>query len=242
MEIRCGDNLLIFDAGSGIRSLGDSLVQAGTAQDIDLFFSHGHIDHLIGLPFFTPLFRSGWNLRVWAGGFEQIGGVRAAIERLMSFPLFPIGLETASAHLSFVDFQRGDELSPRDGITIRTAALDHPGGATAYRIEYDGRAVCYMTDTELGNADPAWLDLARDADVLIMDSTYTDAELPEHRGWGHASWQQVVGFANSAGVKTLCLFHHDPDHADDVMDRIASDVARARPGTIVAREGETIDV
>ncbi|MBY0382331.1 MAG: MBL fold metallo-hydrolase [Xanthobacteraceae bacterium] len=242
VEMRCGDDLLIFDAGSGIRKLGEKIVQSGSTRDINMFLSHGHIDHLIGLPYFAPLFRSGQNLRIWAGGFDQIGGTKAAITRLMSFPLFPVGLETASDGVSFNDFQRGEELLPCEGIIIRTAALNHPGGATGYRVEYGGLAVCYLTDTELDNIDSAWLSLARDADVLIMDSTYTNAELPEHKGWGHASWQQVVDFADAAGVKTLCLFHHDPDHSDDIMDRIGAEVTEARPGTIVAREGEIIEV
>jgi phosphoribosyl 1,2-cyclic phosphodiesterase len=160
----------------------------------------------------------------------------------MSFPLFPIGLETASESVSFRDFLRGDELIPQEGIVIRTASLSHPGGATGYRVEHGGRAICYVTDTDLDNIDPAWLELAKGADLLIMDSTYTNAELPQHKGWGHGSWQQVVDFANKAGVTTLCLFHHDPDHSDEIMDRIASDVERVRPGTIVAREGASIEI
>lgn len=240
VEIRCGDHLLVFDAGSGLRKLGEELLQTKSTQNIDLFLSHGHIDHLIGLPFFAPLFQNGRQIRIWAAGFDAIGGTKAAISRLMSFPLFPIGLETASDSVSFRDFLRGDDLIPHEGIVIRTASLNHPGGATGYRVEYGGRAICYVTDTELDTIEPAWLELAKDADLLIMDSTYTNAELPQHKGWGHGSWQQAVDFANKAGVTTLCLFHHDPDHSDDIMDGIASEVGHARPGTIVAREGESI--
>jgi len=242
VEIRCGEHLLIFDAGSGIRKLGEDLVQSAPKPEINLFLSHGHIDHLIGLPFFAPLFRRGQKLRIWAGGLKEFGGAKAAITRLMSFPLFPVGLETASDGVSFTDFERGTALSPGDGVTIKTTTLDHPGGATGYRVEYGDRSVCYLTDTELAAVDPAWLALARKADVLIMDATYTDAELPDHKGWGHGSWQQVVDFANEAGAKTLCLFHHDPDHTDAIMDGIAAEVAKIRPGTIIAREGETIEL
>jgi phosphoribosyl 1,2-cyclic phosphodiesterase len=242
VEVRCGDHLLIFDAGSGLRKLGEELVDSQPSQNIDLFLSHGHVDHLIGLPFFAPLFQNGRHMRIWAAGFEEIGGTRGAVSRLMSFPLFPIGVETMNGNVTFHDFRRGDALTPHKDVVIRTASLNHPGGATAYRVEYNNRAICYMTDSELDAVEPSWLALAKDADILIMDATYTNEELPQHKGWGHGSWQQVVDFADAAGVKTLCLFHHDPDHSDAVMDQIAADVAAVRAGTIVAREGLSIEV
>jgi len=128
-------------------------------------------------------------------------------------------------------------------MVLRTAALDHPGGATGYRLEFAGRSFCYITDTEMGaTASPAMLALARGADCLVMDATYTDSELKKYAGWGHASWQQNVAFADSAGVKTLCLFHHAPEHDDETMDRIAAEVAQVRPGTVIAREGQVIEI
>lgn len=236
VEVRCGGHTLIFDAGSGLRGLGEAL--AGKADEIDLFFSHLHIDHLIGLPFFQPAFEPGRRLRLWAAGLEETGGLRAAIGRYMSFPLFPIGLDALHANITFNDFTRGETLTPRPGLTLRTAALDHPGGATGYRLEFGGRAICYITDTAMSpETMPAILALARGADCLVMDATYTDAELVQFAGWGHASWQQNVAFANAAAVKTLCLFHHAPEHDDAAMDRIAQEADRARRGTIVAHEG-----
>lgn len=242
VEVRCGNHLLIFDAGSGLRSLGASLGKE--PYDIDLFLSHCHIDHLIGLPFFTPIFDPGRRIRLWAGGLQQSGGLKGAVDKMMSFPLFPIGSDAAKGIVSFGDFSRGDILSPRENIVIRTATLNHPGGATGYRIEYGARAVCYLTDNDFGNGalDPALLALAKDAALVITDAAYTDEELPEHEGWGHSSWQQAVRFADAANVKTLCLFHHDPDHDDTFMDGIAAQAARARPGTLVAREGLVIDL
>ncbi len=135
-------------------------------------------------------------------------------------------------------------MRPRDGIVIRTATLDHPGGATGYRIEYGGQAMCYLTDNDLGDGapDPAIVALAKDAALVITDTTYTNAELPAHEGWGHSSWQQAIRFADAANVKTLCLFHHDPDHDDAMMDRIAAEAASTRAGTIVAREGLVLDL
>lgn len=243
VEVRCGDNRVIFDAGSGLRELGETL--AGQPGEIDLFFSHLHIDHVIGVPFFQPAFEEGMRLRLWAGGLKDTGGLRAALGKYMSFPLFPIGLDEFRADVAFHDFARGDVLTPRPGMVMRTATLDHPGGATGYRLEFAGRSFCYITDTEMSasaSASPAMLALAQGADCLVMDATYTDGELKKYAGWGHASWQQNVAFADAAGVKILCLFHHAPEHDDEAMDKIAAEVARVRPGTVIAREGQVIEI
>lgn len=238
VEVRCGDQLLIFDAGSGIHQLGASLQKEGKTQDADIFFSHCHIDHVIGLPFFGPVFESGHRLRMFCGHMKSHGGLKSALTKLMSFPLFPVGFDMAKANLEFVDFDAGETLTPRPGITVRTTPLIHPGGATGYRVEYQGHSVVYLTDLELdGKTNPGVFALAKDASVLIVDATYTDDELPSHAGWGHSSWQQVVRLAKDARAKTLCLFHHDPDHDDAFMDRVAAASAAALPGTLVAKDG-----
>lgn len=244
VEIRCGDNVLIFDAGTGLRPLGQALLREGKIGDVDLFLSHGHIDHVVGLPFFAPLLKESDRLRLWAGNFRPIGGVAAAVGRLMSYPLFPIELGMLAGAIEFKDFHAGDALEPRADLRLRTAPLNHPGGATGYRVEYAGRSVAYLTDTDCENRslDDGMEELARGADLLILDATYTDHELPAHRGWGHASWQEGVRLADAAGAKRLCLFHHAPDHDDSIMDGIAIAAEAARPGTIVAREGLQIDL
>lgn len=243
VEVQCGGRRLVFDAGSGLRMLGNAIAEDGGVADIDLFLSHCHIDHLIGLPFFTPAFAKGSRLHIWAGNVKPAGGIREAIRKLMSYPLFPIEIETLQGNVEFSDFDAGQVLTPRDGIVVRTAPLNHPGGATGYRVECGGEAVAYLTDTELSadDIDPALLALARDASLVIVDTTYTDEELPEHVGWGHSSWQQAVRLAKQANARQLCLFHHDPEHDDAEMDRIAEAAAKALPGTIVAREGMFIE-
>ena len=244
VEVRCGDQVLIFDAGTGIRGLGQALFDENTGRDTDIFFSHCHLDHIIGLPFFEPLSRAGQRLHLWAGHLKATGGIEDAVRRLMSEPLFPVGLKSFQAAIQFHDFCAGEPLSPRPGVALRTAALGHPGGATGYRVDYAGHSVAYLTDLELGDGpfDEGAAALAKGADVLIMDATYTDAEIPAHLGWGHSSWQQVAKFADAAGAKQVCLFHHDPAHDDDFMDKVAAAAAKARPGTVVAREGLRIEL
>jgi phosphoribosyl 1,2-cyclic phosphodiesterase len=244
VEVRCGNHVLIFDAGTGIRGLGQTLIDANMAADTDIFFSHCHLDHVIGLPFYAPLFKAGNRVHLWAGHLEDQEGVEDAVRKVMSFPLFPIEVETFRAHLEFHDFRAGDKLAPRSGVAVRTMPLSHPGGATGYRVEYDGHSVAYITDIELGGGpfDEGAMVLAKDAGALIIDSTYTDKEMPSHLGWGHSSWQQVVRFANEANVGKLCLFHHDPDHDDAFMDAMGAAADESRPGTLVAREGLIVEL
>jgi phosphoribosyl 1,2-cyclic phosphodiesterase len=243
VEVRCSDQVLIFDAGTGLRQLGAALMSEGKLADTDIFLSHCHIDHLFGLPFFLPLHAEGYRIRIWAGNLKPKGGIEDAVRKMMSHPLFPVEIDIAKSNVEFRDFRAGETLEPRPGVTLRTAPLHHPGGASGYRLEFGGRAVAYITDTEMANgAEPAMLALAKDAELVIIDSTYSDAELPSHAGWGHSSWQQCVRLADAAGAKKLCLFHHDPDHDDDAMDAIAKVAAAARQGTIVAKEGMCIEL
>src|SRR5262245_3825378 len=150
VEIRCGGQVLIFDAGTGIRPLGNALMRE-TANELDIFLSHFHIDHVIGLPFFAPLFSKHHLVRVWAGNLLPAMGLEDAVRRLMSFPLFPIEIETFKAKVEFCDFRSGETLNPRIGLTLRTARLNHPGGATGYRLDYAGRSVAYLTDMDGGD-------------------------------------------------------------------------------------------
>jgi phosphoribosyl 1,2-cyclic phosphodiesterase len=212
--------------------------------DIDILLSHCHIDHIVGLPFFAPLFAQDRNVRVWAGSLQLAGGIEDAVRKLISFPFFPLQVEGLRARLEFRDFRAGDPIEPRPGLRLRTAPLNHPGGATAYRIDRGGRAVAYVTDVEIGEGplDPALVSLVKDASLMILDTTYTDEEFPAHIGWGHSTWRQGMKLADAAGVGRLCLFHHDPGHDDAFMDKVARDAEAARPGTIVARDGLQVDI
>ena len=238
IEIRCGDRRLIFDAGTGLRDLGNSIAATG-AVELDLFLSHTHVDHIMGLPFFLPLYKAGNRLRLWAGHLLPERNLKDVLCRVMSPPLFPIPFEVLAADISTHDFRQGETLAPCPGIALRTAPLNHPDGATGYRVDYAGKSVCYVTDTEhvKGALDQNILALAHGADILIYDSTYTDEEYAAHEGWGHSTWQEGVKLAEAAGVKTFVVFHHDPSHDDAFMDRVAREAAARRGGTVVAREG-----
>ncbi len=157
----------------------------------------------------------------------------------MAEPNFPVPLEIMRGKIAFEDFSAGDSFDLYPGVKVKTTPLNHPNGATGYRIEHKGASICYVTDTEhvIGKPDQRILGLIDGADLLIYDSTYSDKEFPSKINWGHSTWQEAVRLCKSAGVKKLVVFHHDPDHDDDRLDAIGREVEAALPGAVMAREG-----
>jgi len=239
LEIRCGERLLIFDAGTGIRYLGNRLAAAGDAVDADLFFTHTHFDHVCGIPFFRPFFNRANRFRLWSGHLKPAQDLRTVLEEMMMAPLFPVPPTIFAAGIEYRDFVHGETLSPYPDVSVRTTPLNHPNGATGYRVEYDGRSICYLTDTEhvAGELDRNILGLIQGADIVIYDSMYTAEEYEARKGWGHSTWMEGRKLCDAAGAKIFVIFHHDPDHDDDFMDRLKAEAEAARPGTVVAYEG-----
>lgn len=238
LEVRCGGHVLVFDAGTGIRYLGDNL-NGQTPLALDIYLTHTHHDHIVGLPFFGPMFEPKNSVNIWAGHLQPKLTLHGALCQFMKAPLFPVPPKIFNADVAFKDFRAGETLTPAPGITLRTAPLNHPNGATGYRVEYEGGSICYVTDTEHlpGTPDANVLGLIAGADIVVYDATYTDEEFPRYKSWGHSTWQEGIRLCERAKVKRLVLFHHDPSHDDAFMDGVAQAAEQSRPGTTVAREG-----
>ncbi|MFO1048979.1 MAG: MBL fold metallo-hydrolase [Geminicoccaceae bacterium] len=245
VEMRCGDERLIFDAGTGLRQLGREMMSNGCPIRSHLFFTHTHMDHVIGLPFFKPAYDQRNKFDFWCGHLSAQGRkLGEVLHQLMQPPFFPVPLDIMHACIGFHDFVPGETIEVGERVRVRTASLNHPGGSTAYRVDFAGRSACYVTDTEHvpGNPDGAILDLISGADLVIYDATYTDDEFAKFRGWGHSTWQEGMRLCEAAGARRLVAFHHDPEHDDEVLDRIAADMSCRRAGSLVAREGLVIEL
>jgi phosphoribosyl 1,2-cyclic phosphodiesterase len=243
VEVDAGGEVIVLDAGTGIRTLGRKLL-AEDRRRARLLLTHTHWDHINGFPFFDPGFQPGRSFEIMAGHLKSAGGIREVFAGQMAQPTFPVPLEAMRANLTFQDFEAGDSFGFDNGVRVRTTPLNHPNGATAYRIEFDGRALCYVTDTEhvVGSPDARVLALIEGADLVIYDSTYTDDEFPQHVGWGHSTWQEAIRLCRAASVKKLALFHHDPNHEDGFMRAVERAAHAEWDATFVARERTRIQL
>lgn len=239
IEVRAGPHSLYFDAGSGIAAAADDFAAAGRRHGT-LFLSHAHYDHLIGLPFFRPLWDRGVTFAVWSG----MGSTVEVLKGFMRAPYFPIGPEVFCAGLTCHDFAPWAVLEPFPDLTVRTAPLNHPGGSTGYRVEWQGRSVALVTDTEHDPArrDPAVMALAAGADLMLYDAAYEDAEFARVCGYGHSTWEEGVRLAKAAGVRRLGLIHHAEWRGPAELARIGRAARAAFPAAFMGRDGMVIDL
>ncbi len=244
VELSFDDICLILDAGTGIRPLGHDLLGRGGKKGT-ILLTHTHWDHINGFPFFAPAYKTDGEMHIMAGHLAGQGGIRKVFSSQMSNPLFPVPLDALKAEIIFTDFERGESFSLFSGkVQVYSTTLNHPNGATGYRVEWQDKVICYVTDTEHvpGKPDENILSLIEGADLVIYDSTYTDSRVSACIGWGHSAWREGLSLAGVANVKRLALFDHDPDHDDEFMLRLEEDARRQWRETIVARDGMTLTV
>ncbi len=242
IELRLDNGeLIILDAGTGIRNLGDHLIANGESIKAYILITHPHWDHIQGFPFFKPAFVSGNEITVIGTDREEID-LQHIIADQMKKIYFPIQLNELKANLNFRSINE-EEFSIFDA-HVRTIYVNHPGFTVAYRIDYKGKSIVYVSDNEpfdkesaqrMTNFEPVVLkrflehhgdpnqrivEFAKGADVFIHDATYTPEEYVDKVGWGHSHYLFTLKLANEAGVKHCVLFHHEPNRTDDHIDLI----------------------
>jgi phosphoribosyl 1,2-cyclic phosphodiesterase len=258
VEVRAGDQILILDAGTGIRALGSELIAEFGAKPIEatLLISHTHWDHIQGLPFFVPAYSPENRIRVMAAKGAGVT-VEHGLHNQMDPVNFPVGFDQVRGLTKLEEL--ASDNTALGAFTIGVTRLNHPGGCAGFRIEANGASLAYLPDHEpfaegesVANNNSAkartdaLIEFIRGVDLLILDTQYTEAEYQQRRGWGHGCLPDSVFLAIHAGVRQLAFFHHDPGHSDDQIDAMvqtARDLAGEQPLVVTgASENEPITV
>jgi phosphoribosyl 1,2-cyclic phosphodiesterase len=227
LEIRAADGqVMVIDAGSGMRNLGKALRRDGSVSQIRLFFTHSHWDHLVGFPFFEPAYSDRFTITMCGGSHAQ-ESIRKYLTYQMQAPYFPVDFKYLKATFNFrcerPHLQPG--MCCLGGIHFIPMPLSHPNGGYGFKFGEQGRTCVFLTDNELGfqhegGFTPArYVDFCRGADLLFHDAQYTDEEYKITRGWGHSTYADATDLAIAANVKRFAIVHHDPDRTDDDLDR-----------------------
>ena len=238
LEVQYGEMPpLILDAGSGLRRLGieRSLKANGHSTDVHVLFSHFHWDHIQGLPFFTPLYEENTSITFYSS--REPRDLQNILQRQMQPPYFPVNLSSIDQRYRYCKI--GSEGLPWGDVHIVPFPLRHPDGCTGYRIESPTASIVYASDHEHGDAthDAILRKHAAGADILVYDAQYTPEEYRSRTGWGHSTWLAAAHAAQDAGVRRLLLFHHDPNHDDQMLDEIVQRAGAEFEHTAAAREG-----
>lgn len=257
------DQAFVIDAGTGIRELGLKLIRQ-KPRAINLFISHTHWDHIQGFPFFTPIFIPSYVVNVFGPTHDQVElSLHDVLTNQMHYSVFPVRYAELQASLTFTAMGR-QETKIFGDVEVTAHPLNHPVLTLGYRITHAGRTVVYQSDHEpwtnlfaddsddmvnqtVAQYNQMIVDFARDADLLIADSMYTDKEYETHRQWGHSSVGHVLERARASNVKRLALFHHDPIHNDEIMDSIVAEAVERARGmgsfeVFAAKEGMEVDL
>ena len=238
IEIQHKNRSFIFDAGSGIANLGLALIKNKKITHIDLFIGHYHYDHIIGLPFFLPLFDDKKKIVLHLPNLDGREGFEA-LKKLISPPLFPINLEVISKNILFKSFKPNDTIKINNNIMIETTMLEHPGGNTGYKLSINKSKICYISDTENLNSTTFYkmIEFIRNSKICFIDSSYNSLEIKNKKGWGHLSTEDVKIIAESLSDTDIYLYHHDTLKTDKEIINDSKDLLTQFKNVKIGNEG-----
>ena len=242
VEIQSNDEVVLFDMGTGLRDFGNSIMKNNeNITDINIVLSHYHYDHMLGFLMFTPLFIEKYNINIYAPGNSD-NEIEANFQSFLNSTFWPVEMNMFLAKISFNHYTPSGSFDISNHIKIVSSPHGHPGGANSLRAEIDRFSVTYVTDCEHpeSHLNQNVIDISRGADVLIHDAQYTPEQMPNHKGWGHSTWEHCTEVASKAKAKKLILFHHNPDHGDSILEGIEQEAKKLFENTISAREGMEI--
>lgn len=251
VEIRAGEDRIILDAGTGIRNLGEHMLLSGGEKRATLLLTHFHWDHIQGLPFFRPIYDPAFCLQI-RGPAQGDGGVEHLLAGQMTPPYFPVPYKELPGSLNVTGAREGTWME--GGVQVTAMRVHHPSVTLGYRMNFAGRSVVYVPDNDLGGDGPpdcdGWRDrfdaFVRDADVLLHDAMFTEAERPGVEAWGHSTFEQLVEMAGRNGVKTAFFFHHAPGRSDaeltELLERFCRQGAGGEDGTRFRLAAEGLEI
>ncbi len=239
-SLRTPRGLILVDAGTGLIPLGRRLARLPVLPPMTLLFTHFHLDHVMGLPLFQPLYRRDAEITIRADR-RRAESWADALRAFAAPPFWPVPLERMGARIRFRPLPERPARLSLYGADVRWHPLRHPQQCLAYRLECDLGAVVIATDHEPGKADldRRLASFCRDADWLVADAQYTESERAARRGWGHGTWRACARLAADAGARRLLLTHHDPTRTDSQVDALVRRAQRLFPATAAARDGFT---
>lgn len=240
-SLRTPEGLLVLDAGTGLAHLAAEIEREPAPPPITLLFSHLHMDHVIGLPAFAPLYHPASRFTIMAD--PRRGNWKQDLRTFIARPYWPVGIGDSDAAMRLEDLPADQGDAELCGVRVSWFAVPHPQGCLAYRLERDGVSCVVATDTEYTaeTLDPAFIHFIRGADYLLFDAQYAPEEYAARRGWGHSTWQTAVRAARSGQVRRLVLIHHAPERTDAGVAALLAAARREFPATFAAREGLRLD-
>jgi ribonuclease BN (tRNA processing enzyme) len=230
-SLETDEGLIIIDAGTGLTHLGRELTVRQSLPPITMIFTHLHMDHLLGLPCFAPLYQSDASITLMADP-RRPGSWQIDLRTFIGVPYFPVGLADVDASMQLRNLPIEAGAMDLYGVKVRWFGVPHPQGCLAFRLEAPSMTIVIATDAEYlpDTLDPAFVEFCRGADVLFFDTQYTASEYESHRGWGHSTWDAGVALASAAQPGTMILGHHQPQRTDEEIDALLHQAQQLHPG------------